>query len=84
MGNVFDKFRGYGGQPNIPNIISQFMQTKTNPSQIGQLLYNAGRITKEQLADIQQMTNPRQIGEYLMGHNNDFKNMVSSFPNKPR
>lgn len=75
MSNVFDKFRQSNGQPNILNIMQQFKQIQQNPAQIGQLLYNTGRINAQQLQDIQKMTNPREIGEYLLGQNPQFKTM---------
>ena len=75
MSNVFDRFRYPSGQPNMVNIMQQFRQVQQNPAQIGQLLYNSGRINKEQLQEIQKMTNPRQIGEYLLNQNSQFKQM---------
>lgn len=75
MSSVFDKFRQPNGQPNILNIMQQFKQIQQNPAQIGQLLYNTGRINAQQLQDIQKMTNPREIGEYLLGQNPQFKTM---------
>ena len=75
MNSIFNRFRQPNGQPNVFNIIQQFRQVQQNPSQIGQLLYNTGRINQQQLQDIQKMSNPRQIGEYLMGQNPQFKQM---------
>ena len=75
MNNIFNRFRQPNGQPNVFNIMQQFRQVQQNPSQIGQLLYNTGRINQQQLQDIQKMSNPRQIGEYLMGQNPQFKQM---------
>lgn len=75
MNSIFNRFRQPNGQPNVFNIMQQFRQVQQNPAQIGQLLYNTGRINQQQLQDIQKMSNPRQIGEYLMGQNPQFKQM---------
>lgn len=76
MSSVFDRFRNHDGSANILNIMAQFRQVQQNPSQIGNLLYKAGRINESQLADIEKMKSPREIGEYLCGQNKDFNKMV--------
>lgn len=73
MSSVFDRFRQPNGQANIANIMNQFRQVQQNPAQIGQLLFDSGRITKEQLEHIKGMNNPRDIGMYLLNQNKDFK-----------
>ena len=82
MSSVFEKFRQSNGQANIANIMAQFKQVQQNPSQIGQLLFNTGRINKDQFEHIKKMNNPRDIGMYLLGQNEQFKqayNMMKSF-----
>lgn len=76
-------FRQMNGQPNIMNIMQQFNQMQQNPSQIGQLLYNTGRINQQQLQDIQKMKSPREIGEYLLGQNQQFKQMYDQANQQP-
>lgn len=84
MNNIFDKFRQPNGQPNMFNIMQQFRQVQQNPSQIGQLLYNSGRINQQQLQDIQKMSNPREIGEYLLNQNPQFKQIYDSASQQSR
>lgn len=84
MNNIFDKFRQPNGQPNMFNIMQQFRQVQQNPSQIGQLLYNSGRINQQQLQDIQKMSNPREIGEYLLNQNLQFKQIYDSASQQSR
>lgn len=73
MSSVFEKFRQPNGQANIANIMSQFRQVQQDPSQIGQLLFNTGRISKDQFEHIKKMNNPRDIGMYLLGQSEQFK-----------
>ena len=84
VNNIFDKFRQPNGQPNMFNIMQQFRQVQQNPSQIGQLLYNSGRINQQQLQDIQKMSNPREIGEYLLNQNPQFKQIYDSASQQSR
>lgn len=84
VNNIFDKFRQPNGQPNMFNIMQQFRQVQQNPSQIGQLLYNSGRINQQQLQDIQKMSNPREIGEYLLNQNLQFKQIYDSASQQSR
>ena len=84
MSSVFDRFRQSSGQPNMVNIMKAFRQVQQNPSSIGQMLFNAGRIDEKQLKDIQQMNNPRQIGEYLLGNSAPFKQLFDANINQSR
>ena len=58
MGNPL--FGGY----NIRDVIRLYRQAKQNPSIVGNLLYQNGRIDQEQMEAINGM-NPEQIGQYL-------------------
>lgn len=50
------------------NIIQMAMQIKNNPAQLGQLLYQNGKINQEQFSQLQGK-NPSQIGQYLLENN---------------
>lgn len=51
---------GYG----MGDVIRLFKQAKQNPSMIGNLLYQNGRIDQSQMQAMQGM-NPQQMGEYM-------------------
>lgn len=53
---------------DVMNVVNQVKQIKQNPSNIGQFLYNNGRIDQRQMKEIESMNgNVEQIGQYLMG-----------------
>ena len=61
------------GAPMIPgplgtvaNVMQIVGKLKQDPSQIGQLLKDSGRINQAQLEEIQKMKSPSEIGQYLM------------------
>ena len=78
---------GYG----IGDVIRLYKQAKQNPSVVGNLLYQNGRIDQNQLQAMQGM-NPQQMGQYMaqngiMGQNflqkgNEFANPVRDNLNK--
>lgn len=51
------------------NILQLYNQIKNNPSQITQMLYQNGKINKEQFEQMQGMNNPKDIGQYLLNNN---------------
>lgn len=51
---------GYG----MGDVIRLFKQAKQNPSIVGNLLYQNGRIDQSQMQAMQGM-NPQQMGEYM-------------------
>ena len=52
---------------NIMQFISEYRKIKANPSELGQFLYSKGKITQDQLNDINKMNgDPSRIGEYLV------------------
>lgn len=69
MSSVFDKFRGN-------NMMQDIQRLKENPAEIADMLYNTGKITKEQYQHIKGM-NPKDICMYLMQSNPNFQNAVS-------
>lgn len=44
-------------------------QIKQNPSQLTQLLYQNGKINKEQFEQMQDLKTPQDIGQYLLNNN---------------
>ena len=50
------------------NIIQLVSSIRKNPNQIGQILYQKGKINKEQFSDIQGKS-PQEVGEYLLNNN---------------
>lgn len=48
------------------NVVQQARQIQGNPSKIGQLLLDNGRIDKDTYNAIKDMKSPAQIGNYLM------------------
>ena len=74
--SVYDRFRQ---QPNMMDDIQRLHQ---NPSEIGDILLNKGRINEEQYQQIKGMRNPKDICMYLMNQNprfNQTMNMLSNF-----
>ena len=56
---------------NMQEIMRNINAIRQNPDYIGQLLYQHGKITKQQLDELQQQGisgNPEAIGNYLMNH----------------
>lgn len=52
---------------NFMNMMALYNQMKNNPMQIGQILYDHGRINSDQLEEIQKLNgNTAQIGQYLL------------------
>lgn len=74
MTSVFDKFRSN----NPLNMIQEIKRIQQDPSQIGQMLFNNGRITQSQYETIRTMNNPKDICVYLMGQNEQFRNAVQT------
>ena len=62
MNPLFNKSFG-----NALNMVNQFKRLQKDPSQIGNLLLQNGRITNEQYNAISGMS-PSQIGNYLMNN----------------
>lgn len=62
------------------NIIQTAMQIRNNPNQLGQMLYQSGKINQEQFSQIQGKS-PSQIGQYLLDNNilpnNQFQQLMS-------
>ena len=77
MSSVFDRFRQPTGKPNIFNIMKEYQKVQQNPSEIGDMLLNVGRINQEQYEHIKKMSSPREIGEYLLNNNSDFQKMYN-------
>lgn len=74
--NVFDRFR------NQSNMMDDVQRLQRNPSEIGDMLRNSGRINEEQYQQIKGMNNPKDICMYLMNQNprfNQAMNMLSNF-----
>lgn len=72
MSSVFDRFR----QRNPLSMMQDVKRLQNNPSEIGQMLFNTGKITREQFEQIKGMNNPKDICMYLMGQNEQFRNAV--------
>ena len=56
---------------NMQNMIRQINAIRQNPNELGQFLYQQGKITKQQLDELQSQGisgNPEAIGNYLMNH----------------
>lgn len=60
-------FNGPMGQ--LYQIAQTVQRIKQNPSQLGQLLFDHGKINEEQLQDINRLGDPSQIGNYLINNN---------------
>ena len=58
--SMFGNRSGYG----IGDVIRLYKQAKNNPSMLGNLLYQNGRIDQSQLEAIQNMK-PEEVGQYL-------------------
>jgi hypothetical protein len=72
MSSVFDRFRG-----NNPLLMMQDVKRlQNNPAEIGQMLFNTGKINQEQYEHIKGMNSPKDICMYLMGQNENFRNAV--------
>lgn len=74
--SVYDRFR------QQPNMMDDVQRLKENPSEIGEMLRNSGKINDEQYQQIKGMQNPKDICMYLMGQNprfNQAMNMLSNF-----
>lgn len=56
-------FMGKGGY-GIGDVMRLYRQAKQNPSMLGNLLYQNGRIDQNQMQAMQGM-NPQQMGNYL-------------------
>lgn len=72
MSSVFDRFR----QRNPMNMMQDVKRLQSNPAEIGDMLLNTGKITKEQYQQIKCMNNPKDICMYLMGQNEAFRNAI--------
>lgn len=58
MNPLFNNMRGMG------DVIRLYKQVKQNPSMLGELLYQNGRIDQSQMEAMKGM-NPAQMGDYL-------------------
>lgn len=72
MSSVFDRFRGN----NPLSMMQDIKRLQNNPAEISQMLFNTGKINKEQYEQIKRMNNPKDICMYLMGQNENFRNAV--------
>lgn len=61
-------FKAIGSMQNFINIASQARQLQANPSQIGQVLFNSGKIDQNTFDAIKNMGSPAQIGNYLLSN----------------
>lgn len=88
--NPLFQMMGKGGY-GIGDVMRLYRQAKQNPSMLGNLLYQNGRIDQNQMQAMQGM-NPQQMGQYMaqngiMGQNflqkgNEFANPVRDNLNK--
>ena len=76
--SVYDRFRQ---QPNMMDDVQRLHQ---NPSEIGDILLNKGRINEEQYQQIKGMKNPRDICVYLMNQNPRFNQTMNMLSNLAR
>ena len=51
------------------NILQMAQQMRQNPSQITQMLYQNGKINKEQFEQMQGLNSPQEIGQFLLNNN---------------
>lgn len=61
-------FRAMSGMSRFMDIAKQAQQMQNNPSGIGKLLFDNGRINQEQYNAIKDMNSPSQIGNYLLNN----------------
>ena len=73
-------FNELGGQVASNGIMNDIAQIRSNPSQLGQYLFQRGKISQQQLSDIQGM-NPSQIGQYLVRSGVLGNNQIKQFGN---
>lgn len=73
MNPLFNGLKGSGGffgnspMSNFMRFVNEYRKVKSNPSELGNILYNNGKITKEQFNEINRMNgDPSKIGEYLL------------------
>ena len=64
MNPLFQMMGGMGNGYGIGDVIRLYRQAKQNPSMLGNLLYQNGRIDQNQLQAMNGM-NPQQMGQYL-------------------
>ena len=71
------------------NLLQQIQMLKNNPSGIGQILYQNGKINQQQFGEIQKMQSPEQITNYLLNNNimnnqqfNQLKNQAMQYMNQ--
>lgn len=76
--NVFDRFR------NQSNMMDDVQRLQRNPSEIGDMLLNSGRINEEQYQQIKGMNNPKDICMYLMNQNPRFNQAMNMLSNLAR
>ena len=65
--------------PPFFQLMNQVNQIQRDPSQIVPLLRQSGRLTDEQMSEIETMKSPEEIGQYLMG--NAPQNIVGNIQN---
>ena len=61
-------FRAMNRVQNLMDMANQAKQFQKNPSKIGKVLFDNGRISQEQYDAIKDMNSPSQIGNYLMNN----------------
>ena len=59
-------FKAMNSMSRMMDVVKQARQAQNDPSMIGKLLLDNGRISKEQYKEIKNMNSPSQIGNYLM------------------
>ena len=76
----------FGGMKGIGDVIRIYKQARQNPSMLGDLLYQNGRIDQSQLEAMKGM-NPQQMGNYLASNGimpQNFLQQGSQFANPVR
>jgi hypothetical protein len=76
--NVYDRFR------QQPNMMDDVQRLRQNPSEIGEMLKNSGKINEEQYQQIKGMSNPKDICMYLMNQNPRFNQAMNMLSNLAR
>lgn len=76
--NVYDRFR------QQPNMMDDVQRLRQNPSEIGEMLKNSGKINEEQYQQIKGMSNPKDICMYLMNQNPRFNQVMNMLSNLAR
>ncbi len=70
-------FKAMNSMSRMMDIAKQAKSLQNNPSQIGKLLLDNGKISKDHYEVIKDMKSPSQIGNYLMNNGLLEQNQVS-------